>query len=356
MSIQAAQRMGLRCLALDDGEDTPASQVAPSLSGRLDDAAAIARLLSQCSFVTFENEFVPISAVRAACESAGFDAERFMPALDTVQTIQDKLRQRQALARCGVPTPRFSPFEGSPEHAVSSVGFPMVLKSRFGGYDGKGVIPVADAEALDALRGVWSGGGWYAEERVSFLRELAVIAYIGPAGARCFPTMVSEQKDQVCNLVYPSDRNATEIALAAVDAVGGRGLFGVELFELPDGRNLVNEIAPRPHNSGHYTLDWGGVSQFEQHVRLAFGLAPVEPSGLPTCMANLLGQPSSGDFREGLRAACQDAGIRVHWYGKPEARPGRKMGHLNAVGTNIVERAVAARARFYAAWTGSRAP
>jgi 5-(carboxyamino)imidazole ribonucleotide synthase len=169
-----------------------------------------------------------------------------------------------------------------------------------------------------------------------------------------FPTMESVQTDHVCDLVFPAGVDASEIAIQAVEAVQGYGLFGVELFELEDGSFQVNEIAPRPHNTGHYTLDWGGVSQFEQHVRLVMGWPCAKPEGQPTCMANLLGQPGAGDYQKGLEAALQgDADVHVHWYGKVESRPGRKMGHINVTGEKCVERAKAARERFYGAWTTS---
>ena len=143
--------------------------------------------------------------------------------------------------------------------------------------------------------------------------------------------METIQSKHVCDLVFPSGVDASEIAMAAVEAVKGRGLFGVEMFELESGEILINELAPRPHNTGHYTLDWGGVSQFEQHVRLSMGYPLSSPEGRETCMANLLGQEGAGDFRTGLTAALEDPRVHVHWYGKAEAKPGRKMGHVTRV-------------------------
>ena len=177
------------------------------------------------------------------------------------------------------------------------------------------------------------------------------MVFVGDQGEGCFPTVETVQKNHVCDLVFPSGVDASAVALAAVRAVGGRGLFGVELFETEDGRFLINEMAPRPHNTGHYTLDWGATSQFEQHVRIVSGLPLGAVDGGPVCMANLLGQPGAGDFRRGLAAALEVPGVHVHWYGKAEAKSGRKMGHLNAVGEGCVQRAVAAREAFYAAWT-----
>jgi 5-(carboxyamino)imidazole ribonucleotide synthase len=357
MSIMAAQRMGLRCISLDAVDETPASQVAPSMVGPLHDPEALASLIGVCARVTLENEFVPAAALRTACQAASRPEDVLLPGIDCLGVIQDKFLQREAYARAGVASPRAVKIEDDGTQAIAKIGFPMVLKQRFGGYDGKGTRTARTAEEFEDYRGLWDDGGWLAEEFVPFKRELAVMVFRGPDMVGTFPTMETVQSDHVCDLVFPSDVDASQIAIAAVEAVGGFGLFGVELFELGDGTFSVNEIAPRPHNTGHFSLDWGGVSQFEQHVRLAMGLPCVPAGGISTCMANLMGQAGAGDFRRGLVAAlAQDPHVRVHWYGKSEPRIGRKMGHLNVVGENAVERAKAARARFYAAWTAVAVP
>lgn len=351
MSIHAAQRMGLRCLSLDPGTDTPASQIAPSVHGDLHDAEKIAEVLRQCAHVTLENEFIPAAAIRQACELANVDEAILIPGIDTLATIQDKLLQRKALERAGVPSAHAVPLDDGGAAARQEIGFPMVLKARFGGYDGKGTRYARSEEEFQNHRNLWEQGNWMAEKFVPFVRELAAMVFVGPMGAGAFPTMETVQSNHVCDLVFPSGVDASEVAMAAVEAVHGQGLFGVEMFELEDGSIVINEIAPRPHNTGHYTLDWGGVSQFEQHVRLAMGYPVDTPRGGEACMANLLGQEGARDFRAGIRAALESPDIHVHWYGKAESRSGRKMGHLNAVGPDCVERAKAARTRFYDAWT-----
>ncbi|MGV3617689.1 MAG: 5-(carboxyamino)imidazole ribonucleotide synthase [Fimbriimonas sp.] len=347
MSIQAAQRMGLTCLSLDPTAGGPAAQVADSVVGRLDDPQAIADILRRCRRVTLENEFIPANAIREAFALAGVPETNLVPSVDALETIQDKLRQREAYAKAGVASPKAVALEDNP---VGQIGFPMVLKARFGGYDGKGTRYARTPEEFEAHRPLWERGGWLAEQFVPFKREVAVMVSIGENGEGCFPTMHTVQENHVCDLVYPSGADASAVALAAARAVGGKGLFGVELFEDEAGRFSVNEIAPRPHNTGHYTLDWGGVSQFEQHVRIALDLPLGRAEGILVCMANLLGQPGAGDFRRGLAAALKVPGVHVHWYGKAEAKPGRKMGHLNAVGDGCVDRAQAAREAFYRAW------
>lgn len=351
MSIQAAQRMGLKCLSLDEGDATPASEIAPAIQGGLSDPASLERLFSCCERVTLENEFVPAEAVRTAMELAGFDPEYLVPGVETLATIQDKLLQRQALERAGVPSPKAMALPPDGRGVEETIGFPCVLKARFGGYDGKGTKYARTPSEFAESRALWSGGGWLAEAFVPFRRELAQMVYVSNEGSGAFPTMESVQTNHVCDLVYPAGVDAAAVAMDAVRAVGGKGLFGVEMFELQSGEVLINEIAPRPHNSGHYTLDWGGISQFEQHVRLTLGHPCGRPDGLPVCMANLLGQPGAKDWRRGLAAALEDPLVRVHWYGKSESRPGRKMGHLNALGEGCIERAKAARVRFYQAWT-----
>lgn len=352
MSILAAHRMGLRCVSLDLSQDSPASQVAPAIVGELADPQSVARLIGQCRHLTLENEFIPADALRDAFELAGRDPQDLMPGLETLATIQDKLLQREALCRAGVPSPEAAGLDPGGQWP----GEPVVLKARFGGYDGKGTRYARTAEEWASSTEYLPAHGWLVEGFVPFVRELAVMVYRSPRATGAFPVMETVQTHHVCDLVFPAPATtdlarAQAVAIAAVEAVEGFGLFGVELFERENGEILVNEIAPRPHNSGHYTLDWGGVSQFEQHVRLAMGWPTDEAVGGAVCMANLLGQHDAGDVRLAIAAAIASPGVFVHWYGKSEAKPGRKMGHLNAVGPEAVGRAVAARERFYRAWT-----
>ena len=350
MSIQAAQRMGLSCLSLDASPNTPASQISASLTGELTDVSKLAEMLTRCDRLTLENEFVRADDIEEAGDLAKVSTSELMPSIHSLDTIQDKLRQRKALIAAGVPSPMAVALDDDGTLAVDVIGFPMVLKARFGGYDGKGTRYAKTYAEFEALRPLWEGGDWLAEQFVPFRRELAVMVYIGRESTGCFPTMQTIQENHVCDLVFPSGVNASEIAIAAVEAVKGFGLYGVELFELSDGTTLVNEIAPRPHNTGHYTLDWGGVSQFEQHIRLAMGWPTVTPVGREACMANLLGQPKPGYHVSAIHHALAVPDVYFHWYGKAESRPGRKMGHINAVGEGCVERAKLARRQFYAAW------
>lgn len=356
MSIQAAQRMGLKCLSLDPGQDTPASQIAPAITGKLSDPEAIAQLVRQCQRVTLENEFIPADAIRQGFELAGRDLADLTPGVDTLATIQDKLHQREAFNHAGVPSPNAAALTDIPgmlcriAEEPEERWRPVMLKARFGGYDGKGTRYARTREEF-AANVIGLGEDWLLEDFVPFERELAVMVFISDTVTGAFPTMETVQTNHVCDLVYPCDADAREVAIAAVEAVGGKGLFGVELFQQPGGEILVNEIAPRPHNTGHYTLDWGGTSQFEQHVRLAMGF-PIDPapSGANTCMANILGVEGDFSLAEALSRALEDPSVHAHWYGKAEMRSGRKMGHLNAVGgLDPRQAAIEARERFFQA-------
>jgi 5-(carboxyamino)imidazole ribonucleotide synthase len=350
MSSLAARRLGIEVVTLDASADTPASRVGPAVVGSLHDEDALAAFLAQCEFVSLENEFVRSERLRAAMVRAAFGPNRLLPGLLTLATIQDKLLQRQALQRSGVPVPRAVALEGGGEAAIA-LGFPLALKARYGGYDGKGNRYAKSPEELLVLKDVWASGGWLAEEFVRFRRELAVMVAIDRHGrAGCFPTVETRQRDSICDLVLPCEVDGSKIAEAAVRAVAGEGLFGVELFERPDGSLLVNEIAPRPHNTGHYTLDWGGLSQFEAHVRLVLGLPmPGKLEGQPTVMANLVGGDEPWDGLESARTRmlAAEPGAFLHWYDKTEVRPGRKVGHINCVRADAERRAVHAQRTFW---------
>ena len=359
MSVMAAQRMGLSVVSLDPDPKSPAAQVGPSIVGDIYDPEAIAQVMSESKSISFENEFIPAAVLRKACGLANFDQANIVPGIETLEVVQDKLLQRRAYRQFGVPSPLA--VEAS---EAEQIAFPRVLKARTGGYDGKGTRIANKADEFQGFLHLLEDGSWLVEEHVPFVRELAVMVTIDSRGnVSTFPTMVTEQKNHVCDLVYPADVDATEIAIEAVKAVNGVGLFGVELFELGDGSVLVNEIAPRPHNSGHYTLDWGGTSQFEQHVRVAcdFPIDP-KPTGHAVAMANLLGQETCRDHTAGVfLVQTEFPNAHVHWYGKEEPRPGRKMGHINVVGlesggmsAHLRERAAGARDAFYLGWQGDR--
>ncbi len=353
MSVMAAQRMGVSVVSLDKDENSPAAQVGPAIYGSIHDATDIVSVMQVCEFVTFENEFIRADTLEEACRMADFSPSNVIPGIDTLRTVQDKLLQRQAYAQSGVPSPKAVPAE-----EAALLGFPCVLKARYGGYDGKGTRYVNTQAEYDELKPLWESGEWLAEELVSFSDEIAVMVVARHDGhSDTFPTVITRQKNYVCDLVYPCNSpeiamRAQAIAIDAVKAINGVGLFGVELFLETNGSISVNEIAPRPHNTGHYTLDWGGMSQFEAHVLSVLGwFTRVEP-GADTCMANILGIEGAKDFSKALEAVSREfPEARFHWYGKTDAIAGRKMGHLNVSSPgDVCFKAESARTAFYEAW------
>jgi len=363
MSIQAAQRMGLNCVSLDPAADSPASQIADSLTARFDNVNALANLLAKCDVVTFENEFAPVAPLRAAAAQAEFDLDNFVPSLEVLERVQDKLTQRRIYLNNGLRSPLAVPLS-----EADQIGLPLVAKSRFGGYDGKGVRMIDTPAQLAKLRDEVDEANWLAETKVNFVRELACMVAIHEAGVTVFPVMEVQNSDAVCDITFPNEdeetasaatRLAVDAALAIAD--GSEGLFGVEMFQTEDGDVWINEIAPRPHNTGHYSLDWGEQSQFDIHVRVALGFpVPERLSGLRVTMANLRAPEGAQDDLVHYATAhtlAENADVRVHWYGKTQAKPGRKMGHLNLpIWSEDTAEAIAevrqAQATFYAAYTG----
>ncbi|MCX7800764.1 MAG: ATP-grasp domain-containing protein [Fimbriimonadales bacterium] len=307
-------------------------------------------LLGSCGRVVLTGK-LPASTLRQACEALDLPPSRVLPHPESLETIEDKLLQKSVLLREGVATVRAVPLEKDGQRAVEEIGFPMTVKARMGSMGGvKSVRFARNPSELQALRPLWQGGGWLAEPFVPYMRELAVVVYVSPHGVGCFPTMETFQTQHVCDLVFPGRANAAHVALQAVRSMASEGVFAVTLFEMDGGELLVDKIVPRPHGSGLHTLDWGGVSQFEQIVRVALGLTPALPEGAPVCTASLYRREEPGDLRRALRAAMQDPTVRVHWYGNDA--PGGRVGHIGtAGGPDLIERAVSARERFNLAWS-----
>lgn len=352
MSIQAAQKMGLKCISLDPSSNSPASQIADSLVGDLNNAESVAKIIECSNKVTLENEFIKGEILRQAFRLAKLPESNLLPGIETLETIQDKLHQSQALQKWGVPCPISQEINPDQIDALlANIQFPIVLKARYGGYDGKGTRYAKSREEFLQFKSDWQDGGWMTQEFVPFKRELAVMVYRSPHSTGTFPTMETLQTNHVCDLVYPANIDASEIAVSAIEAVGGYGLFGVEIFETESGEFLINEIAPRPHNTGHFSQDWGTLSQFDVHIRLCLGLPIPEIRGNPTTMANVLGIQTDNEWQPAMRETLrQIPEANFHWYGKAESRPGRKLGHINVTGNNSTEIAKRAREIFLNEW------
>jgi len=294
-------------------------------------------LAADCDVLTFDHELVPGPHVQAICE-AGYPVR---PGPVALALAQDKGRARRELQQAGFPVPAWRLVAAGDRDAVDDFarahGWPLVLKAPTGGYDGRGVRVVAGPDELPAPS--VHDTSWLLEELVDLECELSVLVARRPSGwHRTYPVIQTTQHDGVCReLVMPAEipstlaARACDLAVAVADGVDVAGILAVEMFVATDGRLLVNELAVRPHNSGHATLDACVTSQFENHLRgvLDWPLGDTAVHG-PAAMVNLLGPPTGWDQR-GVVEALRDPGVRVHLYGK-QHRPGRKLGHVTALG------------------------
>ena len=354
MIARAASQLGCTTVVLDREPNGPAaSEVSEVLVGDWDDPETLLTLAKRVDVVTIENEFVAAEALRAL-EATGHPV---FPTSASIALTQDKLQQKQALVAAGLPVPKFRPV-ASPEQIVTAArefGFPVVLKSRRNGYDGKGNFTIRHIEEVAAG---WSalGGGrneLLVESFVPFVRELAVIVTQSCSGETvAYPVVETIQQSHICHaVIVPAEvppavaDRASQTALQAVAAVGGIGSFGVEMFLTGEGEIIINELAPRVHNSGHYTIEACECSQFENHVRAVFGWPLGRPRLLTpaAAMVNLLGTKRGGGNARGISDALAVPGAHVHLYGKARSEVGRKMGHVTALGLDQGEALATAR-------------
>jgi 5-(carboxyamino)imidazole ribonucleotide synthase len=342
MLAESAHRLGLHPIVLAASSDDPAARLAPdALYGSWQDPVVLRRFFLQAPLVAFENEFVPCEALEQA--SAGLGT-RFLPELGTLFQLQDKIRQKEILYRLGIPT---SPYEVLPRDArpdewvramYARFEGAVVFKWAQLGYDGKGtcITDHADEAARFCAEAAARGMRVFVERRVAFRRELAVVACHSTSGEfAAYPLVISQQANGICRLVSgPATALGVEGRLEPVahgyarklaEALPIHGTFAVELFETPEGELWVNELAPRVHNTGHYTQDAAATSQFENHWRAVLGLPLGDVATAPGfAMLNLLGPGEPPRLLPPLSSR-----VHLHWYGKRESRPGRKLGHLN---------------------------
>jgi len=344
----AALGVDLRILALEPDESA-AQVVSEVVLGRHDDLDALRRLAEGASVITFDHEHVPPEYLRAL-EAEGVAVR---PGPSALVHAQDKIAMREALDRAGLPSPAWCHVASADaiDAVGAALGWPLVLKVSRGGYDGRGVWVVGDADEARRIMGqtpLVPGARWLAEERVPFTRELAAQVARSPHGqAVAYPVVRTVQVDGMCSeVVSPcpdlDDERALQaqrIALEIARVLEVTGMLAVELFDTADGV-LVNELAMRPHNSGHWTIDGAVTSQFENHLRAVLDLPLGDPSATAawSVMVNIVGPrdvaglpPLQEAFRHVL---ARDPGLKVHLYGK-EIRPGRKLGHVTVVGDNL---------------------
>jgi len=364
MMAQAAVGLGLPVRLLSEAEGSSAAQVVPdTLVGDYRDLDTLRRVADGCAVVTFDHEHVPPAHLKTLAS----EGHACRPGPEALVHAQDKGTMRERLDALGIPSPRHALVDGPDavaRFAESGGGFPVVLKTTRGGYDGKGVWVVDDADAaMPAFAAADAAGARVlAEEKVDFRRELSALVARSPSGqVAVYPVVQSVQKDGVCwEVTAPAPEldkalalDAQQVAMTVAAALDVTGILAVELFETRDSRVLVNELAMRPHNTGHWSMDGAVTGQFENHLRAVMDLPLGSPAARQpwTVMVNILGG-EHGALSEDLYAGyphvlARDPRLKVHLYGKT-VKAGRKVGHVTAYGDDLDE--VSERAHHAAAW------
>ncbi|WP_084417706.1 5-(carboxyamino)imidazole ribonucleotide synthase [Chrysiogenes arsenatis] len=337
MLTMEAKKLGFSVQVLDPTSDSPAGQVSDrQIVGGFFEHDKLRELATESDILTYDLEHIDTTSLRTL-EAEGAIIH---PAPDLLETLQDKWRQKELFAKAGLPQPAYERMDTLDTDAMRRFGFPLVQKIRRGGYDGRGVVILRDASELHRAL----NGPSLLERCVPLAKELAVMVARTKSGeVRTYPVaeMIFDSRSNALDILLAPARiddqlasRARSLAKQTAEACGAVGIFGVEMFLTQDGDILVNEVAPRPHNSGHYTIEACRTSQYEQHLRAISGL----PLGLtdqhtPAAMINLVGEPDAHGqpLVEGLAEALALPGVSVHLYGKREVRPFRKMGHAVAV-------------------------
>jgi len=338
MLAEAAPPLGVDLVVTDPTDGCPAEPVASdALVGDFDDISTIRTLAQRADVLTYEIELTDPDVLEQVAEETGTPVH---PKPETLRLIQDKLVQKRRLSEAGVPVPAFRAVDSEADlrEAGDELGYPLMLKAREGGYDGRGNVPVESPDDVAATLDTIDGPAM-AEEMIDFERELAVMGCRGADERDTFPVTETIHREEILReTVSParaSDAVRARARNVARDVLSGRGVFGIELFETGDGEILLNEIAPRPHNSGHWTIEGCHTSQFEQHVRAVTG----RPLGTtdrraPTVSANILGDIAERQRAtlSGEEAVFETPRAHIHWYGKRDVYELRKMGHVTLVG------------------------
>lgn len=347
MLCQAASQMGIKIVILDPLQDCPASSVCHEhVVGSFNDGDTVREFAKRCGVLTVEIEHVDAVTLEKL-EKQGVDCE---PKASTIMIIQDKYRQKNHFSKFGIPLPDFMEVDTlhSIEEAGERFGYPLMVKSKRLAYDGRGNAVAQNKEELSSVVASLGGfeRGLYVERWAPFIKELSVIVARSRDGSTvCYPVVETIHKDNICHVVEaPADvsekikKSATGVAEKAIKSLEGAGVFAVELFLTENDQILLNEVAPRPHNSGHQTIESCYTSQYEQHLRAILGIPLGDPSmKTPAAlMYNILGEDEGeAGFllaHQLIGRALNIPGASVHWYAKPEMRKQRKMGHITIVG------------------------
>lgn len=341
MMTPPAINLGLQIKVLAEAQGSSA-EMATTMVGDYNQLEVVREFARTVDVITFDHEHVPLAVLRAL-EADGVNVQ---PPSKALAFAQNKLHMRQQLSELGLPMPAWAEIHdaASLDDFIAANGGVAILKTPIGGYDGKGVRVVrSSVDAKDWLENLESfGGSLLAEEKVDFVRELAQLSARTPGGEfKAWPLVETIQENGVCSVVLAPAPEASaetlnttaDIAKRVAEALGVTGVLAVEMFEARDGRIVINELAMRPHNSGHFSIEGSVTSQFEQHLRavLDLPLGSTAPRAAHSVMVNLLGVDDKNDFVQALDKALKaHPDAKVHTYGKG-ARAGRKMGHVTVV-------------------------
>ena len=347
MMILDGKRLDTCFVILDPTEHCPAHSIADGhVVADFDDVDAIIRMAQNVDVVTYEFEHISVEALRRL-EAEG---HKVYPSAQTLSRIQNKLVQKQWLARHRIAVPDFMEIRGTEDirRAGDVFGWPLMLKTCTGGYDGKGNALVASEEAVEEAYAALGAGTLplMAERLIDFEKEVSILACRSENGEMAvFPVAENVHRNSILDettvpavISQASAAEAMEVARACLQAFDACGMLCIELFVTREGHILVNELAPRPHNSGHYTIEGCYTSQYENHVRAILGLPLGNPDLIrPTAMKNIIGERNGTAEVKGLEEAYRYPNVKVHIYGKEQVKVGRKMGHITATGRTLEE-------------------
>jgi len=357
MMILEAKRLGFYVVVLDPGKDCPAHSISDEhIVAGFDENDGYFELAKRVDIITYEFEHINAEALKILED----EGHIIYPSVTALKTIQNKYSQNEVLAKNGVLIPKFIKVASVDDIKASGakLGYPMMLKATMGGYDGKGNALIRDESEVETAFAQLGGGKneVMVEEFIDFEKEISVIACRGIDGTRTiYPVAENKHSNSILDTTIVPARvsgealkKATQVSDKVMEVFEGVGTFCMELFLGKNGEIYVNEVAPRPHNSGHYTIEGCFANQFENHIRAIVGL-PFGNADLiqPTVMVNLLGESDGVAKLVGLEEAYLDPNVHVHFYGKSESKTDRKMGHITVVDETIegaIERAKKAQA------------
>jgi 5-(carboxyamino)imidazole ribonucleotide synthase len=347
MTAQEAYRMGLRVAVIEHGADSPAGMMTKKeFPGGWKSPEDLEAFIQASDIITLENEFIDPDILDVIAER-----RLVFPTPDTMRLVQDKFIQKQTFAAAGVPTPHFAEITSKQDLVDfgEKHGYPFVAKTRKFGYDGYGNATIKRDTEIDMVWRRFMEGEdprpLLAESFVTFTKELAVMAARNKRGEiAVYPCVQTIQQGHICvTVLAPApiepelQKRAQEIAVACVETINGVGVFGIEMFLTTDDQIVFNEIAPRPHNSGHYTIEACHTSQFENCIRAVTNL-PLGSADMrvpAACMINLLGERTGSGIPDSVIEMLKVDDVALHLYGKKDVRMGRKMGHLTATGATV---------------------